>query len=85
MSKLVLEIELKQPLTHNDVIRYNKTTKKWEVVSYKVFNDELYKERNKLQKEIQDLKAEKDNEINEIKKELKLHRDALKISIGRNL
>lgn len=85
MSKLVLEIEVKQPLSQNDVIRFNKAKNKWESTSYKDFNNDLYKERNKLHKEIQDLKAEKDNEINEIKKELKLHKDALKILTRGNL
>lgn len=79
MSKLVIEVEMKTPLKNNDVIRYNEEKKKFEVVSYITFNNDLYQERNKLYKKIKDLKSEKDNEINEIKKELKLHKDALKI------
>lgn len=85
MSKLVLEIEVKQPLSQNDVIRFNRAKNKWETTSYKEFNNDLYQERNKLKKEISDLKVEKDNEIAKIKEQLKLHKDALKILTGRDL
>lgn len=85
MAKLVLEIDISKPLTHNDVIRFNKSKNKWEVVSYKTFNNDLYQERNNLQREINALRAHHDNDVVSIREELKLHRQALKILTGRDL
>lgn len=82
MAKLVIEIELKENPSDNDIIRYNKEKKKWEVIDYVSFNKKLYEERNKLREEIKTNNYIIHNELNKIKEELKLHKDALKILTG---
>lgn len=79
MAKLVIEVDLKSAPENNDVIRYNKSKGKWEVVSYQVFNNDLYKERNKLQNEIAILNKDLLDFKVKVNEKLKEYHDILQV------